>query len=53
MSLVLLELQSLSGDCLNNSESNKTYFSDKVSNFLIADFELGILFCDKYRYNSL
>ena len=44
---------SFSGDILNNSESNKTYFSDKVSNFLIADFELGSLFCDKYRYKSL
>ena len=39
-----------SGDILSNSESNKTYFSDKVSNFLIADFELGSLFCDKNRY---
>ena len=44
---------SFSGDILNNSESNRTYFSDKVSNFLIMDFELGSLICDKYRYRSL
>ena len=42
MSLVLLELQSLSGDILNNSESNKTYISDKVSNFLIAELNLEV-----------
>ena len=39
---------SFSGDILHNSESNKTYFSDNVSNFLIADFELGSLFCNRY-----
>ena len=31
-------LVSFSGDILKNSESNNTYFSDKVSNFLIAGF---------------
>ena len=54
MFLVLLELWSLSpDDILNNNESNKTYFSANVSNFLIADFEDGSLFCNRYRYKSL
>ena len=44
---------SFSDDILNNNESNKTYFSANVSNFLIADFEDGSLFCDRYRYKSL
>ena len=44
---------SFSGEILNNSKSNKKYLSDKASSFLIADFELGSLFCDKYRYKSL
>ena len=42
-----------SGDILNKSKSNRTYFSDNVSNFLMADFEPGSLFCDTYRYKSL
>ena len=42
-----------SADILNKSESNRTYFSDNVSNFLMAVFELGSLFCDRYRYKSL
>ena len=41
------------GDILNNSGSNKTYFSDSASNFLNADFELGSLFCDRHRYKYL
>ena len=54
MFLVLLELQFLSlDDILNNNKSNKTYFSANVSDFLIADFEDGSLFCDKYKYKSL
>ena len=44
---------SFSDDILNNNESSKTYFSANVSNFLIADFEDGSLFCDRYRYKSL
>ena len=40
-------------DILKNNESNKTYFSTNVSNFLIADFEDGSLFCDSYKYRSL
>ena len=42
-----------SDDILNNNKSNKTYFSDNVSNFQIANFEGGSLFCDKYKYRSL
>ena len=44
---------SFSDDIQNNNESNKTYFSANVSNFLIADFEGGSLFCDRYKYKSL
>ena len=44
---------SFSDDILNNNKSNKTYFSANVSNFLIADFEDGSLFCDRYKYRSL
>ena len=44
---------SFSDDILNNNESNKTHFSAHVSNFLIADFEDGSLFCDRYKYKSL
>ena len=39
---------SFSDDILNNNESNKTYFSANVSFYLIADFEDGSLFCDRY-----
>ena len=44
---------SFSNDILNNNESNKTYFSANVSNFLIADFEGRSLFYDRYKYKSL
>ena len=44
---------SFSGDILNNNESSKTYFSANVSNFLIADFEDGSLFCNRYIDKSL
>ena len=44
---------SFSDDILNNNESNKTYFSASASNFLIADFKVGSLFCDTYKYKSL
>ena len=37
------------GLILNNSESNRIYISGNVSTFLIAAFEVGNLFCDKYR----
>ena len=53
MCLVLLGLWSFSDDILNNHESNRTYFSANVSIFLIADLEVGSLFCDKYKYRSL
>ena len=36
-----------------SNESNKTYLSASVSNFLIADFKDGSLFCDKQKYRSL
>ena len=35
---------SFSGYILNNRESNKIYFFDSVSNFLMANFELGSYF---------
>ena len=34
----------ISDDILNNNESNKTFFSANVSNFMNADFEDGSLF---------
>ena len=37
------------GIILNNSQSNKMYCSANVSTLLIADLELGNLFCAKYR----
>ena len=40
---------SFSGVILNNRESNRIYLSANVSIFLIAVFEVGNLFCDKYR----
>ena len=44
---------SFSDDILNNNKSSKTYFSAKVSNFLIVTLEDGILFCHTYKYKSL
>ena len=44
---------SFSYGILNSNESNKTYFSAKVSNFLIATLEDGSLFCDRYKYKFL
>ena len=38
---------------LNSSESNKTYLSAGASILHIALFELGYLFCAKYKYVSL
>ena len=46
-------VDSFSDDILNSNESNKTYLSTSASNFLIADFKDGILFCDRYKYRSL
>ena len=40
---------SFSGVILNNSESNRMYFSANVSTFLIDALEVGNLFCDRYR----
>ena len=40
---------SFSNDILDNNKSNKTYFSANVSNFLIANFEDGSLFCDRIQ----
>ena len=38
---------------LNSSESNKKYLSASTSTLHVALFELGNLFCVKYRYISL
>ena len=44
---------SFSGLFLNNSESNRIYFSVSVSILLIYTVEEGSLFCEKYNYRSL
>ena len=46
-------VEPFSNDILNSNESNKTYLSASASNFLIADFKDGSLFCDRYKYRSL
>ena len=43
---------SCSDDILNSNESNKSYLSASASNFLIADFKHGSLFCDRYKCRS-
>ena len=44
---------SFSNYILNSNESNKTYLSNNASNFLMAGFKDGSLFCDRYKYKSL
>ena len=53
VSSIARTVDSFYDDILNSNESNKTYLSASASNFLIADFNDGILFCDRYKYRSL